>query len=160
LGIGGIFVIIKNENSKLLHNSTIMKIIIFIFLATIFGCKCSESASKKEKLIADVANKAIPTTTEPDSIATLPLCIKAMIEKMKADSVTNPPSKIYSYSFNNKTVYYVPGPCCDNFSDLYDDSCRLIGHPDGGFTGQGDRKLPTFHDEKKDEKLIWQDKRK
>jgi hypothetical protein len=79
---------------------------------------------------------------------------------MKAEPVTNPPSKIYSYIFNSKTVYYVPAVCCDNFSDLYDDSCKIIAHPDGGFTGKGDRKLPTFHEEKKNEKLIWEDKRK
>lgn len=137
-----------------------MKTIAFIFIATMFGCKCSKTSITKENALTETVNKALPNKTESDSLATLPLCVKAMIEKMKASPVTNPPSKLYSYTFNNKTVYYYPGECCDNFSDLYDDSCKLIAHPDGGFTGQGDRKLPTFNDEKKNEKLIWEDKRK
>jgi ssDNA-specific exonuclease RecJ len=137
-----------------------MKAIALIIIVTMFGCKCSKTANTKENISTETVNKAVPNKTTSDSLASLPMCIKALIEKMKADSVTNPPSKIYSYTFDNKTVYYVPGVCCDNFSDLYDDSCKIIAHPDGGFTGQGDRKLPKFHDEKKDEKLIWQDKRK
>jgi hypothetical protein len=137
-----------------------MKAIALIIIVTMFGCKCSKTANTKENISTETVNKAVPNKTASDSLASLPMCIKALIEKMKADSVTNPPSKMYSYTFDNKTVYYVPGVCCDNFSDLYDDSCKIIAHPDGGFTGQGDRKLPKFHDEKKDEKIIWQDKRK
>jgi hypothetical protein len=137
-----------------------MKAIALIFIVTMFGCKCSKTANTKENTSTETVNKAVANKTASDSLASLPICIKALIEKMKSDSVTNPPSKIYSYTFDNKTVYYVPGVCCDNFSDLYDDSCKIIAHPDGGFTGQGDRKLPKFHDEKKDEKIIWQDKRK
>jgi hypothetical protein len=137
-----------------------MKAIAFILIVTMFSCKCSKTSSTKENVSTETVNKAVPNKPEADSLAALPLCIKTMIEKMKVEPVTNPPSKMYSYSFNNKTVYYVPGVCCDNFSDLYDDSCKIIAHPDGGFTGKGDRKLPTFHDEKKNEKLIWEDKRK
>jgi hypothetical protein len=137
-----------------------MKTIAFIFIATLFGCKCSKTSTTKENAIKENVNKAVVSKTETDSLTSLPVCIKAMIEKMKTEPVTNPPSKLYSYTFKNKTVYYYPGVCCDNFSDLYDDSCKIIAHPDGGFTGKGDRKLPTFHDEKTNEKLIWQDKRK
>jgi hypothetical protein len=150
----------KDESLKLPHNSPIMKIILLILVATIFGCKCSKTNSNKNNIPLDVVNKAIADSTKNDSLAMYPKCVRDIIVKMKADSVTNPPSKIYSYSFNDKTVYYVPGVCCDNFSDLYDDSCKIIAHPDGGFTGKGDRKMPTFHDEKKNEKLIWEDNRK
>jgi hypothetical protein len=137
-----------------------MKTIAFIFIATIFGCKCSKTALTKETTTIENVNSVVANKPQMDSLAALPTCIKAIIEKMKAEPVTNPPSKIYSYTFNNKTVYYVPGVCCDNFSDLYDDSCKIIAHPDGGFTGKGDRKLPNFQEEKKNEKLIWEDKRK
>jgi hypothetical protein len=137
-----------------------MKAIAFIFMATMFGCKCSKTSTAKENISSETVNKAVPNKPTADSLAALPLCIKTMIEKMKVEPVTSPPNKIYRYTFNNKTVYYVPGVCCDNFSDLYDDSCKIIAHPDGGYTGKGDRKLPTFDDEKKNEKLIWEDKRK
>jgi hypothetical protein len=137
-----------------------MKIILLIFVATIFGCKCSKTNSNKNNISPEVLNKAIADSTKNDSLAIYPQCVRDIIAKMAKDSITQPLSKIYSYTFNDKTVYYVPGVCCDNFSDLYDDSCRIIAHPDGGFTGKGDRKMPTFHDEKKNEKLIWEDKRK
>jgi hypothetical protein len=137
-----------------------MKVIILIFVTTIFGCKCSKTNSSNNNISPEGINKVATDSTKNDSLAMYPQCVKDIIVKMKADSVTNPPSKIYSYLFNNKTVYYVPSVCCDNFSDLYDDSCKIIAHPDGGFTGKGDRKMPTFHDEKKNEKLIWEDTRK
>ena len=47
-------------------------------------------------------------------------------------------------------------PCCDFFNEVYDDKCKLLGSPDGGFTGKGDGKLPDFFKEAKNEKLIWE----
>jgi hypothetical protein len=137
-----------------------MKTIAFILIATMFGCKCSKTSTTKENGATENVNKAVASKTVTDSLASLPVCIKAMIEKMKAEPITNPPNKIYSYTFKNKTVYYVPGVCCDNFSDLYDDSCKIIAHPDGGFTGRGDGKIKDFGELRKNEKLIWEDKRK
>ena len=133
-----------------------MKTILLAFLISSIGCKCSKTNSTK----GFIAPEIVPTTNVKDSIASLPLCINEMIKKIKSEPLTNPPAKIYSYTLNNKTVYYMPGPCCDNFSDLYNDSCKIIAHPDGGFTGMGDGTMPTFHDDKKNEKLIWEDKRK
>ncbi len=133
-----------------------MKTILFAFLIFSVGCKCSKTNSSKATIAPEVA----ATTNNTDTAVALPLCISEMITKMKTAPVTNPPSKIYSYTLSNKTVYYVEGVCCDNFSDLYNDSCKIIAHPDGGFTGRGDGTMPTFHDDKKNEKLIWQDKRK
>jgi hypothetical protein len=137
-----------------------MKAIVFIFIATIFGCKCSKTASVKENVSTETVNKAVPNKPEIDSLSSTPLCIKTMIEKMKVEPVTNPPGKVYSYTYNNKTVYYVPAICCDFFSDLYNDSCIIIAHPDGGFTGRGDGKIKDFAEARKNEKLIWEDKRK
>ncbi len=59
-----------------------------------------------------------------------------------------------------KKVYYVPAICCDMFCDLYNDSCRLMGHPDGGITGRGDGKIKDFATEQSDEKLMWAETRK
>lgn len=137
-----------------------MKAIALIFIATLFGCKCSKTSTTKENVTTETVNKAVPDKPKTDSLAELPICIKAMIEKMKTEPVTNPPGKVYSYAYNNNTVYYVPAICCDFFSDLYDDSCKIIAHPDGGFTGRGDGKIKDFAEVKKNEKLIWQDKRK
>ena len=133
-----------------------MKYLFLIFLIATMSCNCSKTnnivETEKVYLVSDSATNV--------KVAAVPICIKALIKKLESEPVTNPPSKIYSYTFDGKTVYYVPPVCCDNFSDLYNDSCKIIAHPDGGFTGKGDRKAPTFHDDKKDEKLIWEDKRK
>jgi hypothetical protein len=90
----------------------------------------------------------------------LPSCIQKMISQYQSEEKQNPPRQIYSYLYNGKTVYYVTPPCCDFFSDLYDSSCVLIGHPDGGFTGRGDGKTGDFKDTRTNEKLIWKDNRK
>lgn len=90
----------------------------------------------------------------------LPGCIQKMIDQYKSEEKQNPPRQIYSYMYKGKTVYYVKPPCCDFFSDLYDSSCVLIGHPDGGFTGKGDGKINDFKDSSSYEKLIWKDDRK
>lgn len=87
-------------------------------------------------------------------------CIKQKIKEFSAEKVQNPPRSIYSYTYNGKTVYYVSAVCCDQYSDLYDSNCKLLGHPDGGFTGRGDGKFKEFGKNATDRKLIWQDKRK
>ena len=117
-------------------------------MISIFGC----NASKKNTV--DVAPEGSKVVVD-----SLPVCVKVLIEKMKSEAVTNPPRKIYSYKYLGKKVFYVPAVCCDNFSDLYNDSCRLMGHPDGGFTGKGDGKIKDFA-AATDEKLLWADSRK
>ena len=125
-----------------------MKIFFLGLMLSIFGCNssrmnASDVAPEGSKVVAD----------------SLPVCVKVLIEKMKSEPVTNPPRKIYSYKYLGKKVFYVPAICCDFFSDLYNDSCRLMGHPDGGFTGKGDGSIKDFNTAT-DEKLLWADSRK
>ena len=125
-----------------------MKIFFLGLMLSIFGCNssrmnASDVAPEGSKVVAD----------------SLPVCVKVLIEKMKSEPVTNPPRKIYSYKYLGKKVFYVPAICCDFFSDLYNDSCRLMGHPDGGFTGKGDGSIKDFNTAT-DEKLLWSDSRK
>ena len=125
-----------------------MKILLLSFMLSVFGCESSkkatiEDAPEGSKVVAD----------------SLPVCVKVLIEKMKSEAVTNPPGKVYSYMYHGKKVFYVPAICCDMFSDLYNDSCRLMGHPDGGFTGRGDGKISDFNTAT-GEKLLWADSRK
>jgi hypothetical protein len=135
-----------------------MKMIIQYLSIFLISCNCSQKTIAKEGMESDSMN--IQSRYVVDSLAKLPTCIKEMIKKMETEPVTNPPGKVYSYTYNNKTVYYVPAICCDFFSDLYDDSCKIIAHPDGGFTGRGDGKIKDFEEGRKNEKLIWADKRK
>jgi hypothetical protein len=132
-----------------------MKNFILVLVILILSCNRSQTVKVKSN-----AESIVVAAQPQDSLSSLPKCMRDLIDKMKIETVSNPPSKVYSYIFKNKIVYYIPGPCCDNFSDLYDDSCNLIAHPDGGFTGRGDGKLPLFNSEKSNEKLVWQDTRK
>ncbi len=137
-----------------------MKIIFTTFIITFVCCKSPSKSVIKNNNFTNKTDTAVVVLNIKDSIDLLPSFIKELIEKMKNKPVTNPPSKVLKYTLNNKTVFYIPPVCCDNFSDLYDDSCKIIAHPDGGFTGKGDGKLPHFEKEKLNEKLIWIDTRK
>ena len=89
----------------------------------------------------------------------VPDCILQLIKKFTTAPKENPPRRIYSYRYHNSTVYYVSSICCDQFSDLYDSNCTMLGHPDGGFTGKGDGLFLDFNATKAAEKLIWKDER-
>jgi len=104
---------------------------------------------------------AVLIDSKQDSmLTTVPVCIRQLIKKFEAEEKQNPPRSVFSYVYNEKVVYYVPPICCDFFSDLYDDKCNLIAHPDGGFTGRGDGKITDFKEKRTDGKLIWNDDRK
>ena len=116
--------------------------------------------ANKKQTSATPATKTADQPADSILVSGVPDCIDSLINIFRVEKVQNPPRKIYRYRYNNKTVYYVPAICCDFFSDLYDDKCSLIGHPDGGFTGKGDGRMPDFHSSKKNEELVWEDKRK
>jgi hypothetical protein len=86
-------------------------------------------------------------------------CINNKIETFKKNSLQNPPGTITEYTYNGSKVYYIPGPCCDQYSEVFDSKCNLLGHPDGGFTGKGDGSLPDFMKEATDAKVVWKDER-
>jgi hypothetical protein len=90
----------------------------------------------------------------------LPFCVKSEIRVITDQEVSNPPARIYSYTYNSKKVYFIPQRCCDIPSILLDEDCNVICHPDGGITGGGDGRCRDFFDVRQDEKLVWEDKRK
>ena len=85
----------------------------------------------------------------------IPECIRKKITEFKKLEKFEQPQNVYEYTYKGKKVYYITLPCCDNFNELYDSNCILLGHPDGGFTGRGDGSLPDFSKEKKGARLIW-----
>lgn len=87
-------------------------------------------------------------------------CADKLISVLKTEEVRNPPAEIWEYEVEGKKYYYVTSYCCDMFSDLYDDSCTLICHPDGGITGTGDGKCGELKEKLIEGKLIWKDDRK
>lgn len=92
-------------------------------------------------------------------LVNVPECIQDKIDSFKMLPKGNPPRSIIEYTYNGNRVFYVPPQCCDQYSDLFDENCILLGHPDGGFSGRGDGKLPNFFADAKDPKVIWKDDR-
>lgn len=142
-----------------------MKIVMILAAATImFSCapqKTTETPTKQPDtaMVIKDAN-ALPTPSEKMGNDSIPACIGKLIADFTAAPIGNPPRKILSYTYQNRTVYYVEAQCCDMFSDLYDANCMLLGHPDGGITGRGDGGFTDFTKERTNEKLVWADKRK
>ena len=128
-----------------------MKNLLLLIFFFVLSCKSSQKSKTENKPI-------LVTNNEVALKDSVPICIEELIKKIALEPITSPPSKVYRYTFDGKTVYYVPPVCCDNFSDLYNDSCKIIAHPDGGFTGRGDGRAASFNTTKKNEKLIWEDK--
>lgn len=90
----------------------------------------------------------------------LPVCIQNKIDSFKTAEKHLQPQKLVQYEYKGRTVYYVATHCCDFFNELYDSECKLMGYPDGGFTGKGDGRFPDFFKEATKEKLIWENKAK
>jgi hypothetical protein len=145
--------------------------LFFTLGVSILSCgpsKTSQTAAKTESVQTTVPITQILTDTVPSknskgapkssskNMATLPGCIKYKVDSFKVALRHNQPQKIVEYEYKGKKVYYVVMPCCDFFNEVYDDKCKLLGSPDGGFTGRGDGKLPDFFKEAKNEKLIWE----
>jgi len=114
---------------------------------------------KNIPLLIVVVFASCATSKNQRGPATSSLCIAQLIKTFKDAPQQNPPRSIYRYFYKNKTVFYVTPLCCDQFSDLYDENCKLLGHPDGGFTGKGDGLFIDFDEAKSAEKLIWKDDR-
>jgi len=91
--------------------------------------------------------------------STAPGCIFAKIDVLRNQPKGNPAYSVYEYLYKGKKVYYFPPQCCDQYSDLYDENCNLICHPDGGITGTGDGNCQDFLTTRTNEVLIWKDGR-
>jgi hypothetical protein len=88
----------------------------------------------------------------------IPSCLHTRIEQIKSEDVWNPAATVWRITTTqNKTYYYIPQHCCDFFSELYDQDCKMLCAPDGGITGKGTGDCPDYEIKKKE--LIWKDKR-
>ncbi|MFN8288853.1 MAG: hypothetical protein U0U70_01225 [Chitinophagaceae bacterium] len=88
-----------------------------------------------------------------------PSCIEAKIARLKAESKANPPAQVDEYIYNGKKVYLFNAPCCDQYSELYDESCNLLCAPYGGISGHGDGKCADFSANAQHVRVIWKDSR-
>lgn len=112
-----------------------------------------------------LASSACSQQTVPDAKITQPAAaprpewVSALITQYERERIANPQREILRYKFDGKIVYYVPPICCDIPSQLFSEEGKLMCYPDGGFTGRGDDRCPTFHKLKREEQLVWKDGR-
>jgi hypothetical protein len=92
------------------------------------------------------------------SISQMPECLLEKIKSMAANPKEGAPQSVISYIYKNQTVYYVVSPCCDKYNVVYDKDCKVLGYPDGGYTGRGDGKMSDFKDEASQPKIVWEKK--
>lgn len=128
------------------------------FIPVLIVLSCGSTKTNQSTVAAQKTKDSliVSSNTQTDNMAALPTCIKNKIDSFKVAQKHEQPQKVVEYQYKGKKVYYVVMPCCDFFNEVYDDKCKLLGSPDGGFTGKGDGKLPDFFKEVKNEKVIWE----
>lgn len=94
----------------------------------------------------------------PENEKKMPECVEETIKQIGKQSLDRGPLQVEEYLFQNKTVYLFTSPCCDQYNFLYDENCKLICAPTGGFTGKGDEKCPDFVKDAKLVKIVWKKK--
>jgi hypothetical protein len=135
---------------------------LFLIPAMIFlscgSTKTNQSAAKADStdiMKAPDFNKGDSTIVTTPTESLLPTCIKNKIDSFKLKEAHERPQRVVEYMYKGKKVYYVVMPCCDFFNEVYDENCKYLGAPDGGFTGRGDGKLPDFTETAKPGKEVW-----
>jgi hypothetical protein len=92
-----------------------------------------------------------------------PRWLQRLITRLQSEPVRNPPAKILRYTYARRSYYYVPPAAGDQFSLLYNSAGKEICAPDGGITGMGDGKCPSFVRKllfsREAGKVVWQDSR-
>lgn len=109
-------------------------------------------------LVLCACNTSKSPTKQPEPNNEFPAWMMNIIYELERQQPNNPPAKIIQYEYRGKIVYWVTGRCCDIPSELYDNEGTLMCQPDGGFTGKGDGRCPDFFEQRKDEKMIWEEK--
>lgn len=119
---------------------------LFVLVFLLAGCKTGES-------------KEIGSPIEQQPVAGADEWLTNLIQQLQNEKPTNPPAKIYRYTYKDQVVYYVTSRCCDRPGELYNIDGSKICEPDGGITGKGDGRCTDFFDKRAEETLIWEDKR-
>ena len=117
-------------------------LILSVLTLLIVACSCNNNNTKKSQ----------GNTTIKDSI---PACLAKQIETFKKKETTNPPIQVDEYQYKGKRVFLFTADCCDQFNMLYDENCKAICAPSGGFEGRGDHQCEDFSTDAKFVKLIW-----
>lgn len=100
-----------------------------------------------------------PTQATAFDTTSRPRWLEERIKYHLAEPKQNPIVQISRYNYKGQVVYYETLGCCDQFSNLYNATGKLLCHPEGGLTGRGDGQCPDFDKNKTSEMLVWRDPR-
>ena len=123
-----------------------MKYLLVWIMPLIIAGECCDSKSKTASVVQ---------TNEPAKDS-LPACVQKLIASGNKE-IPEAPLQVDEYIYQNKRTFLFIAQCCDQYNVLYDDSCKIICAPSGGFTGRGDGKCTDFEKTAKHIKLIWKD---
>lgn len=102
-------------------------------------------------LLASDCNKK----KDPSATGDVPACVQQLIDEAAKATPPTTPVRVDEYTYKGEKVYLFTADCCDFYNILYDESCKKICAPSGGFTGGGDGKCPDFDSTAKQVKTIW-----
>ena len=91
---------------------------------------------------------------------THPPFVTKRIARLAEAPVTGPPARVLRYTFRGATVYYVPGPCCDLPSEIYDAAGNQHQCFPEAPAMDEDGTCADFYANRRDEALVWVDARK
>lgn len=120
----------------------------YLFVLLIIPFLSASKCGEHKKKTSDQEN----TRLVNDSI---PACVQKLIDDGNKEIPPSAPLQVDEYFYKNKKVFLLTAQCCDQFNMLYDDSCKAICAPSGGFTGRGDLRCPDFDSLAKHVKVIW-----
>lgn len=132
---------------------------IAALIACLLPAACSTGSEASSGSVASTASVPASTAVDVTLEADAPQWVVNLARTIQRSPVENPPLSIWRYEYNAETVYYVPPRCCDEYSDLYNSSGKIICHPDGGLSGQGHGPCVAFLEKRRAEKRIWRDPR-
>jgi hypothetical protein len=147
-----LFIAISGMYLESLCKTRTMKYILL--LAVFPALLANQCSSNKNKTADDTMTKDKPVQ---DSV---PSCIRQILNDNGKNIPSDLPIRIDQYTWISRTVYLFTADCCDQFNTVYDDSCKAICAPSGGFTGKGDGKCPDFEKEAKFVKMVWEKAKK
>jgi len=126
-------------------------LLILLVIPFLSATECGKK--KKDALPTEVQTEIVDT-----KIDSIPACVQKLIDDGNKETPSTAPIQVDEYLYKDKKVYLAIAQCCDFFNLLYDENCKEICAPTGGFTGKGDGKCPDFEKEAKLIKTIWKEK--
>ncbi|MEO7923469.1 MAG: hypothetical protein ABIR30_07315 [Chitinophagaceae bacterium] len=90
----------------------------------------------------------------------IPACVREQTSEFDKQPNANTPIQVDEYLYMGKQVFLFTADCCDQFNMLYDENCKSLCAPSGGYTGGGDGKCKDFKDSAKLVRMIWKKEKK